>query len=245
MNLIKQLYGQKDSGRNILLYSGGTDSTLLLYELTQAYPDQIVWTVSIKAPWLDQKKYESELEVRRKFISHLLNKGRLIRHQEVCVSHNLIEEMQPVAKTEADMLQAECGGCPQAVYWLASLLIYLKSGDYFYYGLLGIDDNASSIENYKYGMNYFLATLDRTNIDLRTPLIHKTKDYVLSKLLAYDIYDYTWHCEMPREKNIPCYKCQPCMNHLKALAGIAEFHKDEEIRNKARKLIDEAHEKMK
>lgn len=141
---------------------------------------------------------------------------------------------------DARIFNVEPGGCPQAVYWLSTLLIYLKSGDHLYYGLLGIDDNTWCVPYYIEGMKYFLKTLDRKDISLHVPLLYKSKDYVIQKLFEYGIYDYTWHCEFPYEENVPCLECDPCMDHLKALVGMAEFHKDIEIRKKARELVDKA-----
>lgn len=190
-------------------------------------------------PFLHEIKYESELKARRTFIKYLLDQEYPIRHQEISIRHNLIPEMEPY-RGDARIFNVEFGGCPQAVYWLSTLLIYLKSGDHLYYGLLGIDDNTWCVPYYIEGMKYFLKTLDRKDISLHVPLIYKSKDYVIQKLFEYGIYDYTWHCETPYEENVPCLECEPCMDHLKALAGMAEFHEDIEIQKKARELVDKA-----
>lgn len=237
MNLSTGYHDTFGGGRIILLYSGGTDSSLILYELLERFPNHPIYTVSLNPPFLDKMKYESELKTRRAFIKYLLKEGYPIRHQEISIQHQVIPEMEPY---DDQILNVAAGGCPQAVYWLSTLLIYLKSGDRLYYGLLGVDDNSWCASYYIEGMKYFLKTLDRKNISLHVPLIYRSKDYVIQKLFEYDIYDYTWHCETPYEENVPCLECKPCMDHLKALAGIAEFHKDAEIQKKARVLVDEA-----
>lgn len=237
MNLSTGYHDTYGGGRIILLYSGGTDSSLILYELLERFPNHPIYTVSLNPPFLDKMKYESELKTRRAFIKYLLKEGYPIRHQEISIQHQIIPEMEPY---DDQILNVSPGGCPQAVYWLSTLLIYLKSGDRLYYGLLGVDDNSWCASYYIEGMKYFLKTLDRKNISLHVPLIYRSKDYVIQKLFEYDIYDYTWHCETPYEENVPCLECKPCMDHLKALAGIAEFHKDAEIQKKARVLVDEA-----
>ena len=237
MNLSTGYHDTFGGGRIILLYSGGTDSSLILYELIQRFPNQPIYTVSLNPPFLDEMKYESELKTRRAFIKYLLKEGYCIRHQEISIHHRVIPEMEPY---DDQILHVEPGGCPQAVYWLSTLLIYLKSGDRLYYGLLGVDDNSWCASYYIEGMKYFLKTLYRKNISLHVPLIYRSKDYVIQKLFEYGIYDYTWHCETPYEENVPCLECKPCMDHLKALAGMAEFHDDIEIQKKARLLVDEA-----
>lgn len=239
MNLSTDYHDIQEGGRIILLYSGGTDSSLILYELIKRFPNLLIHTVSLDAPFLHKIKYESELKTRRTFIKYLLDQKCPIRHQEISIRHNLIPEMEPY-RDDARIFNVELGGCPQAVYWLSTLLIYLKSGDHLYYGLLGIDDNTWCVPYYIEGMKYFLKTLDRKDISLHVPLIYKSKDYVIQKLFEYGIYDYTWHCETPYEENVPCLECDPCMIHLKALAGMAEFHEDIEIQKKARELVDKA-----
>lgn len=239
MNLSTDYHDIQEDGRIILLYSGGTDSTLILHELIKRFPNLLIHTVSLDAPFLHKIKYESELKTRRIFIKYLLEQKYHIRHQEISIRHNLIPEMEHYYD-DIRVFNVEPGGCPQAVYWLSTLLIYLKSGDHLYYGLLGIDDNTWCVPYYIERMKYFLETLGRKDISLHVPLLYKSKDYVIQKLFEYGIYEHTWHCETPYEENIPCLECKPCMDHLKALAGIAEFHDDIEIQKKARVLVDEA-----
>ena len=244
INLISELYKDNRPGRNILLYSGGCDSTFLLNEIINACPNQIIYTAAIDAPWLDKNKYASEYEAREKAIHHFLEKGALIRHQEIQVSHVTIPEMLPLMKTREDCLQAEPGGAPQAVYWLSTIAIYLRPGDHLYYGLLGGDSNVQWNNHYEEAMRLWFTTLCRDTAELRTPLIIKNKDYVLTRLLEDGLYDYAWYCETPPEKGVPCHKCQPCTTHLKTLAGIAEFHENEDIRKKARTVLDDAHKSI-
>ena len=113
MNLSTGYHGTYEGGRIILLYSGGTDSSLILYELIQRFPNQPIYTVSLNPPFLDKMKYESELKMRRAFIKYLLKEGYCIRHQEISIQHQVIPEMEPY---DDQILNVAPGGCPQAQF---------------------------------------------------------------------------------------------------------------------------------
>ncbi len=244
-NIIEELYGFNDSpGRNVLLYSGGCDSTLILHSLLDAYPEKEVYTVAIRYPWLLKEKYESERKTRYNYIKHLTERGCKIDHSEFDVTQTGFDFL---ANDEDDKgLSAVAGGSPQAVAWLSLISIYLSRGDKLYYGILGSDSNARYIDYYREGMKYILYTLDRDGeVELRTPLHHKTKDYVLRQLLIRDIYKYTWYCETPEEVRTPCHCCHPCQTHLKTLAGIEQFDDDPKLRDKAKEILDPIREELK
>lgn len=245
MNMIEQLYGLNDSpGRNVLLYSGGCDSTLILYSLLNAYPEKEIYTVAIRYPWLLEEKHESEFQTRHRYIKHLTEKGHIIHHSEINVTQSTFDFLD--GKKDQKVLNAVAGGSPQAIAWLSLISIYLDRGDKLYYGILGSDSNAQYIDYYREGMKYILTTLDRNNeIELRTPLRYKNKDYVLRQLLLNNIYDYTWHCEEPISKGVPCLNCHPCQTHLKALVGIEQFDDSAVLREKAKEILDPIREKLK
>jgi 7-cyano-7-deazaguanine synthase in queuosine biosynthesis len=71
-NQIHAQYGSLDKDvTHYVLWSGGCDSTLLLYELLDTYGSNNVVAISYTYPWLVKEKYETERLHREAFKSKL------------------------------------------------------------------------------------------------------------------------------------------------------------------------------
>ena len=228
-NHIITSYQDVDDNNNMhfVLWSGGTDSTLLLYELLAAYgPDKVV-AVSYVYPWLTDEKIENE-RIHRKAIKEniklLLSLKQDIRHIEFNISNEMISG-------EGTGLYPY--GLPQAVSWLSMIGMYLPQGSYVYCGAIRNDDLTLYLESYHKMFEGMADTLQR-DITLREPYLFYEKYQILDKLFQYKLYDSTWTCEMPLGLNKPCTKCQPCKTHYNALLMLIEYGSDELIKMQAK-----------
>lgn len=212
-----------------VLWSGGCDSTLLLYELIEAFGAESVVAVSYKYPWLLEKKYQTEKLHREAFKTKMALRGHsAIRHTEF--------DIQAFTQS-GDGLTQQGGGLPQSIGWLLSIPFYVANGSKVYNGAIKCDDTSLVLTEYGALFENMSSILER-NIHLRLPYLHLEKYEVLEKLMGYDLYEEAWYCEMPHEVNHPCYECHPCATHLSALMALKVMTKDDLIRIKATREID-------
>lgn len=234
-NQIKFQYGDKSTGRHFVLWSGGCDSTLLLYELIDAYGCENVVAVSYTYPWLAKDKITSESMHRESFKSSMAiinKKFKAINHMSISVDYSMVTSI------DGESVGIECGGTPQAVAWLLNIPIFTRDGDHIYLGTLKGDDLPIVLTELQTAVNNISTVLSR-EIYLRTPYIYLSKEDVIRKLMKYDIYQHTWYCEMPTDSNVRCGKCVPCKTHMKALYSLLATEEDPVIIDKARKEFRE------
>lgn len=231
-NTIKLSYGDTGSSdKHYVLWSGGTDSTLCLYELLELYGVDNVIAVSFIYPWLDHDKVENERSHRKAIKEKLrlqLSLPKEIIHMEMTISAEMIS---------GDYVSLGGGGLPQAVAWLSTIGLYVPDGGYVYCGAIKNDDLTVHMEPYHKMFEGIAGTLDR-DITLREPYIMMEKYQVLDKLFQYGLYDVTWHCEMPQGLHKPCLKCIPCLTHQSALIMLTMNGSSEMIKFQAQKELD-------
>ncbi len=234
-NQIKITYSSDQEANNHLhfvLWSGGCDSTLLLYELIELYGFSNVVAVSYKYPWLGPK-YNNERISREAFKAAMkLKYGDLqIRHIEIDVSVNSVSGCG---------LSAYPGGLPQSVAWLLSIPLYATPKSYIYDGGISNDDLTLKLDLYNQTLESVSDLLMRDFV-IRHPYVYMYKWEILEKLFKYDIYKYTWFCEQP-DNDKPCCKCRPCQTHIIALKYLEEFSEDELVRIKASRELSKIKE---
>ena len=216
--------------KHYVLWSGGTDSTLLLYELLDTYGSENVTAVSYIYPWLNKNKVESEFFHRESFKSKMKCRG------EKYSKFNHVEFNFNQRALEGNILQAfnTPYGSPQAVSWLLAITIHAANNSYIYDGGNIGDTLTVHLKSYYKLFDGIAETLDK-NIILRQPYIYFNKTMILEKLMKYDLYDESWYCEMPGGVNVPCYKCHPCKTHISA-------SEDDYIRAKAFRILGHIYE---
>lgn len=222
---------KNENGLHFLLWSGGCDSTLLLYELLEAYGCERVVAVSYKYPWLGDKKYETEKMHREAFKSKVKLRGEKFAN----IRHTEIEFNQKTMS--GDHLLHHGGGYIQAVAWLLSIPIYTLHGAMVYTGIINGDGLPLMIQEYS-ALFKNLSNLMNRDIHLRIPYLSLTKSQVIEKLFHYDIYEESWYCENPPSIGKSCHKCTPCITHLSALTALILTTEDKFIRLKAEKELD-------
>lgn len=228
-NHIKNSYATTNANaKHFVMWSGGTDSTLLLYELIMAYGVENVFAISYDYPWLTENKKLSERSHRHLFKSKLECMGfmnnKKINHTDIKISNSTIT---------GNHLNTSPGGLPQAVGWLLSIPIYIPDGSYIYLGSIKNDDLTLHMEDY-HNMFESMSNVLFRNIILREPYLYFSKYQILDKLIQYDLYDSTWTCELPDTANKSCGKCKPCVDHKIALKELMEYGSSDVVKMKAR-----------
>lgn len=232
-NNIKQSYEMTHSdAKHYVMWSGGTDSTLLLYELIMTYGVENIFAISYDYQWLTENKKSSEKSHRHLFKSKLdcmeSMFGKKVNHTEIKITNSTIS---------GNHAYVNSSGLPQSIAWLLSIPIYIPDGSYIYLGSIKDDDLTLHLENYHKIFENVSALLFK-NLILREPYLYFHKYQILDKLLQYDLYDTTWTCELPCEVNKPCGKCIPCKDHKNALRELLEYGSSDIIKMKAKMALE-------
>lgn len=201
------------SGRGIaVLFSGGADSTLLLFEVAKAAKSigQKVTALSISTNNINRNQQRLEKTARAKILDSLKQKG-----------YDNIEILEGKMNFDADGPVRYCGRA-QDYMWMFAANFYLKKSDIFV-GYIG-DDNHEIESQFKTISLFNAASAhgESGNI-LRMPYQTKSKYDIIRKLIDYDLYKLTWFCEFPTGIDAPCGACTTCKNHeitLKSLGLI-------------------------
>lgn len=212
--------GEAKNHLHFVFWSGGYDSTLLLYELIEIYGFNNVVAVSYKYPWLGPK-YNNERISREAFKAAMkLKYGDVqIRHIEIDVSVNTVSGCD---------VYAHGLGLPQSVAWLLSIPLYVPPKSYIYDGGIDKDDLTLKLNSYDRTLESVSDLLMRDFV-IRHPYVYMQKFEILEKLFKYGIYQYPWCCELS-SNNQPCCRCKPCQTHISALMYLSEFSEDELVR---------------
>lgn len=209
-----KLYKPKENAKHIVIWSGGADSTFLLYELLAKYGAENVSAISCIYPWLDKNKRSIEEAARGRIKEKLYSFGenfRDFKHLQIEVKFRQLSEKN---------INYNGAGLLQAFSWVSTILPFTSDGDWIYTGYIRGDDLVTMyLEEYKDLFEAGLKLLNR-DVTLCMPYGALNKSDILVGLMKADLYDSIWYCESP-ETNVPCGKCAPCKHHMAALIEIA------------------------
>lgn len=198
-----------------VLYSGGCDSTLALYETlllkkTEGL-DVSINTISFKSPQLASSKYE-EIN-RNKFFDFL-------KEQDLHVDKKL---MINITNEGSNGIQTGQCCCPQPAIWLYNMMAYLPVGATVITGYIHGDDFLTmGVFNDWYNSYIGLNKLFDKNMDIYMPYAYVNKDEIINRLKNLKIDQYTSYCEHLDETNgKPCGRCESCKKH-KAYSSLIE-----------------------
>lgn len=221
-NMIENGYKDGHKSFHYVNWSGGTDSTLLLYELLMTYGSKRVKAITWNYPWYHESKFNNESVCRDNFKEYMENKYSIkFDHVIMTVSNDNYSVF------------AKPGGNAQSVGWLMTIPLFMQDGDYFYDTSIREDDIVPNRDHMISLANEASILLYR-DITFRQPYLHLQKNEIISKLMYYGIYDYTWFCEFPRDDKI-CMNCAPCKLHYSALCTIEAFNTNQDVVELAKK----------
>lgn len=223
-NQIEATYGLEGTGKDhFVMWSGGCDSTMLLYELLRHYGPEHVIAISYVYPWLPAQKVQNEKDHRTAFIAAMKLRGLAgFRNMELKITQENV-----IGST---VWVNQGAGLPQALAWMLSVPLYATEGSYIYDGGIRNDDLTLRLEKY-HEMFRGLAGVMRRDITLREPYLYLTKANIIEKLIQADLYNLTWFCETPNDGMIRhCGRCTPCKTHHNALIELSETTEDPHVK---------------
>lgn len=193
--------------KHIVLWSGGTDSTLLLYELAMKYSsaDHPILALTINTNVLDQRKAKKEKESREKLKDDFKKLGKFIDYDTLEVNYGKMIPTHIAA---------------QAAIWINNIITVAKHNSIVYIGYNEGDSVCPDIQNIR-DINNALCELMGKSVSLCFPYLYFDKPRILEKLMESGLYEDTWTCEMPTEDGKECNKCNPCNHHIEALLALS------------------------
>ena len=181
---------------SLLLWSGGCDSTLMLYKLLNVVgSSDKIRTISIMHPQLPANIQQQRA---RDKIEKFLNKSQLSFERTEISMH-----------TNASIVSS--GNLIQPPLWLSLAQVHLEATEDLYVGYIKLDDfwhyhtyATQAFDNLQYIMG-------KTG-KLKFPLEWLERKEISNELKRIKLYDKCWWCENPKNRNT-CGKCHACKHH--------------------------------
>lgn len=196
----------------LVCWSGGCDSTLLLYHVAKQYGTA---GSPVRAFALDSDSHltagRKEAQARKRILRELRKRGLNIE----------LTEMSLTATAGSGLSDH---GLPQAVMWLLASQA-LTDQETLAMGYVKGDDWLANIEHFQTVFNKLQTIAGRTGT-LWLPLMFTEKRGVLHQLREMDLLELTWWCGAPdgrKKTQAPCGKCASCETHATALWKLGKF----------------------
>jgi 7-cyano-7-deazaguanine synthase in queuosine biosynthesis len=202
---------------NLVLWSGGNDSTLVLHDLLQNHWLYVrdgeivpqVWTLTIELP-----PQHTAVEEQRAARARI---GEALRAKGAHFDEHVITLSGATNRHQGD-------GLIQPQLWIGNAVSLLGENDDLYAGYVG-GDSALRKRDALYRMFDAAQTLGRKRGRLILPLEYVRKVDVLRRLDEGGLAGLTWTCERPTRfmgQGLACGGCDPCTVLAKARANPGE-----------------------
>jgi 7-cyano-7-deazaguanine synthase in queuosine biosynthesis len=206
----------EDDCSNVVMWSGGCDSTLLLYEVASHFKslNTKVYAVSSTSPILDETKSKSESHSRDKIKAKLKELGL---DNIVYITVNT-----DVSETLGIDPYNHPAGLPQAYFWSLESLVWTTQKCNLFMAYIRGDDFWHYKDDY-YNMVYYASRLLRNGgdcIKAICPYEWITKSEIIVRLHYLGLLELVWSCELPHQVDEPCGNCTPCNHYHSALLEI-------------------------
>lgn len=194
---------------HFVVWSGGCDSTLLLYEVASKYgtKEKPIKTISIENQFLLKDKKKAERRQRGEILEEFKRRGLHIENTIVKTTD------------KGHKYPPRQDGLPQAFLWIAQSMIYVGNAN-FYFGYIRTDDFWHYDDKFLNAIDAMGSVLNKSP-QVQMPLQVCRKSDVIRELHKLDLYDLTWYCEKPTSPVKQCYNCEPCKTHMTALFELA------------------------
>lgn len=203
---------------NIIVFSGGFDSTLVLYNLLNEGKDVITVEIEVDVSY---EKVNMEREARDRIINYLSSKfyDRQIKRNKITINSS-----KSVIKSS---------GLAQPLFWVPSALLCTEafSKNHIYFGYIqndqtnieyikGIVKSAEKLQPYKEFICEF-------------PLLFTSKEEVLYTLIENEpfLFENATTCENAFNKDDFCGDCKPCKHLISALLSLLVYPDKEAYSN--------------
>lgn len=198
----------KSSNREIIcLWSGGCDSTLVLFELLNKLKsindNRVVKAYSFAHEQLGSVKMLWEKQKRDTFLLWLDQNGYTNKIQHTHIS--------------LPGYQMNQAGIIQPALWLTNIIPLTWPESIIFGGY----HEGDCFWNYDVMANWLkiasgMITMLNKKVEFYMPLRFFNKKGIIAELKRYEIYEYTWWCEIPGN-NGKCGFCAPCQLHEMSL----------------------------
>jgi 7-cyano-7-deazaguanine synthase in queuosine biosynthesis len=184
---------------NVVIWSGGMDSTLVLDRVCSSNPDKCIWAHTINWDMLNELKVKKEKEARKNYLRYAKAKGYDIAHRTITVTANM---------------GAPDLGLAQCLAWFSYVIPYLPKKSRLYLGYHSADDFWKQVDEVD---NYVRAAtvIGNRDVTLEYPLQYMGKCGILEEFKSRRIpMSCFWTCENPKRKSkkiVSCGKCTPCI----------------------------------
>jgi 7-cyano-7-deazaguanine synthase in queuosine biosynthesis len=184
---------------SVVLWSGGCDSTLVLYDLMKEQYDKREFA-KIKVVSIVHNQVNAAAESRRarkQILKWFKKKGwGTPYHYEVTI----------------DGCNADKGrGLTQPPIWLSMGMLHTAKDEDLYCGYIKTDCIWHYVGFLHQAFNNLQGLLGKSGT-LQMPLEWETKAGVIKRLKEAGLYDLTWYCEQPK-RGAKCGDCEPCITH--------------------------------
>ena len=214
--VIEQFYSELSQetpySTNSLLWSGGQDSTLMMYAICEAANRWCVDNgkhskITIKYYCFKSNRHIGKHKMRREKLARVKLKAIF----EYTFKHVTLEEV----KIDLDSLPTviSYGRNSQAALWALVVLFADSTDSKINIGAIGSDDN-SDIKTQKDTFYNLAKIIGKDGFcSLNYPLLNFTRKEVTSSLTGLGLIDYTTWCESQGKKD-NCGECLPCRSHV-------------------------------
>lgn len=173
-------------------WSGGYDSTLLLYETAKKNPTQQINALTILNVFNTKEQSRAELKAR----NQLKKKFKLNN-----IKYHII-----------DIRYTNTNDTFQMTRWLSTIIPVLSDGDTLSLSYLSSDGADFFMLKPEFEKAFHACMkLREISCTLEFPLMYKTKGYVIKELKKAKLLPYVWACGQPN-KGKPCGICMKCIS---------------------------------
>lgn len=204
----------------LVLWSGGCDSTLALYQLLKKHSeDQTGWVHTISLMHSNVPAPHENRQARNRLLAKFKAQRLPICHTEIMTTYK-------------GYRQAEKGdGLIQPLIWLTTAISYLKENEDLYTGYIATDQVWHYKPQLLTACDSLLSIAGKTG-KIKHPLEWYTKEEVIKELAEANLLDSCWSCEFPKKikrKSIPCGDCVPCKTHQKGMWAYEKWLKPKKL----------------
>lgn len=183
----------------LILWSGGFDSTLVLYdECVKAKKKNLAPPKALSISHQNVGANREQRRARKRIAKKLQYRGLKFKYCEISIS------------VRGKFGVCSAGGLTQPTIWLPTAVLYLEENEDLLAGWCRSDDVMHYLSEIRWTFQYIRdVMLKKGKLDLPLEWTHKHK--ILRRLRTAGLISLPWTCECPRNWK-PCRKCKPCLD---------------------------------
>lgn len=205
---------------SLVVWSGGLDSTLALYDLL-VQRNHDVRAITIIHPQVINSYHAHQNRVNIK--AKLCSMGLSFNHTEVTVTQ------------KGDFEIDHSDGLIQPQLWIPTAISHLRAHEHLYLGYIKGDD----IWHYRTQMYELFNAMQSFRHDdgqLICPLEWIRKDEIIERLKMANLYSLCWYCELSKTLR-PCGDCSACLTHKYALQRYEDRMGQKGVKKQLKKIV--------